>query len=88
MDALLSIEMAVTQERPTRSGEAHHRQGNRDWHIHLGARLLKPNFQFSLVSDAGHCSNITSLGFAEKGILSETLYVTVRHEWLGARAIF
>ena len=44
VDALLSIEVAVTQERSPGSGEAHHRQGNRDWHIHLGAELLKAYF--------------------------------------------
>ena len=39
VDALLPIEVAVSEERSSGTREAHHRQRNRDRHIHLGALL-------------------------------------------------
>ena len=35
VDSLLSIEVAVSQERSAGTGETHHRQRHWDWHIHL-----------------------------------------------------
>ena len=36
VDPLLSIEVAVSKERSAGAGEAHHWQGHRDRHVHLG----------------------------------------------------
>ena len=40
VDALLAIEVTVSEEGPARPGEAHHRQRHRDRHVHLDPEEL------------------------------------------------
>ena len=46
VDALLSIEVAVSEERSAGAGETHHRQRHWDWHVHL------QNFYIFLASNS------------------------------------